>query len=73
MFLTQALWSEYTQDDATRNNATRRFCTEAFQIDVQQDRISDRYRMGTVQSIMLLAAAFETHGAPLTLSAPLWA
>lgn len=40
--LAQALWSEYTQDDATRNNATRQFCTEAFQIDVPQDRISDR-------------------------------
>ena len=38
----QAPWSEFMQDDAAKNNATRLFCTEALQIDVPHERMSDR-------------------------------
>ena len=38
----QAPWSEFMQDDAVKNNTTRQFCTEALQIDVPHERMSDR-------------------------------
>ena len=42
LFSAQAPWSEFMQDDAAKNNATRLFCTEALQIDVPRERMSDR-------------------------------
>ena len=42
LYTAQAPWSEFMQDEAAQNNVTRHFCTEALQIEVPRERMSDR-------------------------------